>query len=113
MNIITNRTGLQFDSVFLEGLPKVYPYIDTWLNACVAIARAIAVFKGNKFDKLSSKRVAKRIIFALPLLIIATILHEPIHQDLFDDEEEQRTWCIIHYSPHLQNYDSAIIFIHF
>ena len=113
MNIITNHTGLQFGCISLEPLLKICLYTHTWLNACGAIERAIAVFKGTKFDKLSSKRAAKRIIFALPLLIIAAILHEPIHRDLFDDEEEQRTWCVTHYSPYLQTYDSAILFIHF
>jgi hypothetical protein len=87
--------------------------MDNWLNAFVAIERAYAVFTGVKFNKIQSKRVAKRVIFILPILIIITIIHEPLYRVLYDDEEEQRTWCVIPYSRFLHNYNSAIILIHF
>ncbi|CAF3954103.1 unnamed protein product, partial [Rotaria sp. Silwood1] len=106
MNIITNRTVLRFGCASIEPLLKVFLYTDTWLYACVAIERATAVFKGASFRKANSKRVAKRVILALPFLITVTIIHEPIHRNLFDDEEEQHTWCVAYYSQYLQNYNS-------
>jgi hypothetical protein len=42
-----------------------------------------------------------------------SIIHEPLYRGLYDDEEEQRTWCITHYSQFLQKYNSAIILFHF
>jgi hypothetical protein len=113
MNIITNSTILRIGCISIEPLLKVFLYTDTWFNACVAIERAIAVFKGANFDKATSKRLAKKVIFVLPLLILGTIIHEPIHRDLFEDEEEQRTWCVTDYSKYLQEYNSAIVLFHF
>ncbi|CAF3460174.1 unnamed protein product, partial [Rotaria sp. Silwood2] len=42
-----------------------------------------------------------------------TIIHEPIRRNLFDDQEEQRTWCVAYYSQFLQGYNSAITLFHF
>ncbi|CAF3810618.1 unnamed protein product [Adineta steineri] len=44
---------------------------------------------------------------------MVTIIHEPLYRDLYDDEEEQRTWCVTHYSRLVQNYNSTIILVHF
>src|SRR4051812_2310861 len=70
-------------------------------------------FFGVNFNKIKSKCIAKWLIFILPIVIMTTIIHEPLYRGLYDDEEEQRTWCVTHYSQSLQIYNSAIILIHF
>jgi hypothetical protein len=62
--------------------------MDNWLNACVALERLIAVYKGIYFKKMLSKRIARRIIFILPLFIMVSIIHEPLNRNLFHDIEE-------------------------
>ena len=113
LNIITNRTLLQIGCVSIEPLLKIFLFTDSWFNACVAIERGYTVFKGLTFHKLTSRQVAKRVICLLPVLIVLSLLHEPIYRDLFDDEEEHRTWCVNQYSPYLQYYNSIILLVHF
>ncbi|CAF1246940.1 unnamed protein product [Adineta steineri] len=36
-----------------------------------------------------------------------------MYRDLYDDYEENRIWCVTHYSKFIQTYNSTIIFIHF
>ena len=121
---------------------KVFLYLDTWLNACVAVERAVHVSKGVRFKKEKSKRIARWIIIILPLLVIATIVHEPIHRDLMEyttdkyqskqvdnwtnESIEYDNWttasreydmtthvlCVIHYSRSVQNYNTVILFFH-
>ncbi|UJR17411.1 hypothetical protein I4U23_004306 [Adineta vaga] len=113
MNLITNRLILLIGCISIEPLLKIFLSIDTWFNACVAIERAISVFQGVQFRKQTSKNIAKRIRILLPLVIVCTFIHEPIYRDLFDDEEEQRIWCVTNYNQFLQTYNSTIILIHF
>ena len=53
--------------VSIEPLLKVFLYVDTWLNACVAVERAVSVSQGVGFDKMKSKRIAYWIIVILSL----------------------------------------------
>jgi hypothetical protein len=46
------------------------------------------------------------------LCTISTHIHDPIHRQLFDDEEEQQTCCITKYSSFLQAYNSILNVIH-
>jgi hypothetical protein len=113
--------------VSVEPLLKLFLYIDTWLNACVAIERAVHVFKGIKFDKKKSKRIARLIVIILPLCTMATIIHEPINRKLFEyetvkdnfeefestkNQTERHVWCLTRYSPSVQNYNTGILFFH-
>ena len=50
-------TGDVFPSIL-----KLFRYLDAWLNARVAIERAIAVSKGVNFDKQRSKRITRCLI---------------------------------------------------
>ncbi|CAF4122090.1 unnamed protein product [Adineta steineri] len=86
---------------------------NNWLNAFVAIERGYSVFIGVSFNKNKSKYLANRIIILLFILIFLSIIHEPIYRDLYDDYEENRIWCVTHYSKFIQTYNSTIIFIHF
>ncbi|CAF3810862.1 unnamed protein product [Adineta steineri] len=108
--------------ISIEPLLKFFLYFDTWLNACVAIERAIHVYQGVHFNKEKSKRFARWIIFILPFCIIATIIHEPLHRNIFEHQAkdemdktkiiEIHRWCVIRYSHAVQNYNTAILFVH-
>ena len=100
------------------------------MNACVAIERTVNVSKGVTFDKKMSKRVARWIIPILLTLITCTIIHEPIHHELFEYttqkyksinnnltmnisiETEHNVLCIIRYSRSLQIYNTVTLFVH-
>ena len=104
---------LQGGYVSIEPLLKLLLYLDTWLNGCVAVERAVHVFKGASFDRKKSKGMARWIIIMLPFCIITTIVHEPLHRRLFEykesrkesqiNSEETRAWCLTRYSPTVQN----------
>lgn len=113
MNGYINRRLLYGGCVAVQPILKLFLYTDNWLNACVAIERSVNIFKGIGFDKKKSKRIARWTILFLPLFIMSTIVHEPLNRDLFDDNEEHRTWCITQYSQHVQTYNTIILFFHF
>ncbi|CAF1171189.1 unnamed protein product [Adineta steineri] len=103
--------------VSIEPLLKLCLYMDAWLNACVAIERAILVFKGIKFNKQNSQRIARWIILILPLCIMGSIIHEPIYRELREINTETSKgdidrWCITRYSSSVQQYDTIILFFH-
>ena len=71
----------------IEPSLKLFLYLDSWLNACVAIERAINVAQGITFDKAKGKRFSRWIIAFLPL-------------------------CVTRYSPSLGHYNTIILFFH-
>ncbi|CAF1187972.1 unnamed protein product [Adineta ricciae] len=113
----TNRSAninvLRWECVYIEVLLKLFVYMDNWLYSCVAIERAYSVFKGATFDKMKSKYIARWIILALPFVIIGSGVHELLGRDLFNDEEENRMWCVTRYSNSIQFYNTFILFFHF
>ncbi|UJR34759.1 hypothetical protein I4U23_027537 [Adineta vaga] len=113
IDFVVNRISLQLSCKLIEYLLKSSIYTDNWLSGCVAIERAYSVFIGVSFNKMKSKYIAKRIICILIILIMLSIIHEPIYRDLYDDKEEQRILCVAFYSQLIQNYNSTIILIHF
>ncbi|CAF4160556.1 unnamed protein product [Adineta steineri] len=120
IDLSTRRGGC----ISIEPLLKLFLYFDTWLNACVAIERAINVYQGISFNKEKSKRLARWIIFILPFCISATTIHEPLHRNIFEYPVEEKDtygnteiieihrWCVINYSSAVQDYNTAILFIH-
>ncbi|CAF1126651.1 unnamed protein product [Adineta ricciae] len=114
----------------IESILKLFFYWDAWLNACVAVERAANVYKGISFDKEKSKRFARWIIFILPIVIMGTLVHEPLYRQVFMHETnetkridetrnvfeeiviDRRFWCLTSYSHSIQNYNTAILFIH-
>ena len=113
MNASISYFVLRAGCVAIEPALKVALYLDGWLNACVAMERAVAVSRGVKFDKKRSQLVAKGIILALPFVILGSIIHEPLHRKLFDDREMQSFWCVARYPSSVQLYNTIIIFFHF
>ena len=87
--------------------------MNNWFNACVAFERVMAVHKKVNFNKMLSKRIARWIIFILPISIMISIIHEPLYRDIYDDKDEQRYWCVFHYYPSIEIYNKIIILFHF
>jgi hypothetical protein len=112
-NASINRTVLYIGCIVIEPTLKLFLYLDSWLNACVAIERAIAVARGVNFDTKKSKHVARWIILFLPLIVASSILHEPLHRQLFDDKEMHMVWCVTRYSSAVQYYNMFILLFHF
>jgi hypothetical protein len=122
MNSSINFFILRGGCISIESLLKLFFYLDAWLNACVAIERALLVHKGIHFNKDKSKRFARWIVFLLPLCIIATIIHEPLHRNIFEYKVkdyrdytkiiQRQSWCVTQYSRFVQNYNTTILFIH-
>ena len=108
-----NRHVLYGGCVFLEIVLKLFLHISNWLSACVAVERMITVVKGINFNKKRSKCIARWILRLMPFVIMSTMTHEFIYRDLFDDQEEQRVWCVFHYSQSIEKYSTAIELFHF
>jgi hypothetical protein len=87
--------------------------IGDWLNACVAVERAVTVIRGINFDRSKSKRVAHVVVISVILVTFLSIIHDLIHRRLIDDFEEERTWCIVQYSMSFKLLDSVINITHF
>ena len=121
---------LRTDCVFMSPVLKLCLYLDGWLNACVAIERAVNVSKGVNFNKKMSRRAARWMIIILPIFIMGTIVHEPIHHELFEYtspkykliynnltinmsmESEHNVLCVIRYSRSVQTYNTITLFVH-
>jgi hypothetical protein len=117
MNFSIRLSILRGGCVSIEPMLKLFLYLDAWLNACVAIERAVNVSKGVKFDKEKSKRIARWIIILLPFCIMGTIIHEPLYRRLielkpYEDKIDRYTWCLTRYSRSVQYYNTAILFFH-
>ena len=117
MTIISNRSFLIFQCHSIDFILRICLNMDQWLNACVAIERAITVIKGASFDKKKSKQTAKLVIIILLIVIIGTSIHDPIYRRLIDeendDDDEKRIWCIVTYSSNLQIYNYIMHIFHF
>ncbi|CAF0955114.1 unnamed protein product [Adineta steineri] len=103
--------------ISIEFLLKLCLYLDAWLNACVAIERAILVFKGINFNKQKSQQIARWIMLILPICIMGSIIHEPLHRELYEIKTDTNQvdidrWCVTRYSPPVQQYNTIILFFH-
>jgi hypothetical protein len=46
-------------------------------------------------------------------LTSVSYIHDPIYRELFYDNDEERTWCIVNYSSNLKVFDTFITLFHF
>ncbi|CAF3871470.1 unnamed protein product, partial [Didymodactylos carnosus] len=92
MTLLSNRTTVHISCLSIEYLLKVLPTIGDWLNACVAIERAVAVSRGFRYNKNESKRIAKKIVILLIIMNMVSGIHDPVNRSLTDDPQDQRTW---------------------
>ena len=113
MGLITRRSLLFGHCIVMDFLVRVLLNVGDWLSACVCVERALTVHKGINFDPAKSRRTSKFVIGFVYLLVILTTLHEPMHRRLADDEEEQRTWCVVDYSPFLGVFNFVVLVFHF
>jgi hypothetical protein len=112
-NTYINHTVIYIGCIVIEPTLKLFLYLDSSLNACVAIERAIAIARGVNFDTEKSKHVARWIILFLPLIVASSIIHEPLYRQLFDDKEMHMVWCVTRYSSKVQYYNILILLFHF
>ncbi|CAF1027914.1 unnamed protein product [Adineta ricciae] len=130
IDMSASRSVLQGGCKSLDTLLKLFFYWDSWLSACVAVDRAVNVYIGVRFDKEKSKRFARWIIFALPVLIMGSLIHEPIYRQISKHETMEKTknnvgiiptteivthnyvWCVTTYPQSVQDYNTVILFIH-
>ncbi|CAF4581754.1 unnamed protein product, partial [Rotaria sp. Silwood2] len=112
MEGIVNRSFLHFQCITIDFFLHISLNMDHWLNACVAAERAITSIRGTKFNRRKSKKIAKYVIISLLILIISTTIHDPLHRRLIDDVDEngenKRIWCIVSYSSSLEAFNSTI-----
>ena len=111
-NLSINRSFHRGGCRSLEFILKVCLYVDSWLNAAVALDRATTVYKGIFFNKILSRRIARPMLIIIPLLVIVSLLHEPLYRDLVDDSEEERVWCVLEHSPAIETYNRIILLFH-
>jgi hypothetical protein len=112
-NSISRRNILEGNCFGIEPLLKIFLYTDTWLNACVAIERTITVIQGPRFNKQRSRKIAFWIIAILAMTIIGLLMPQLIYLHIFDDQMEERSWCVVTYVKWLATYSSTLIFIHY
>ncbi len=80
MAIIISRSFLGVQCISLDFILRVCLSIDKWLNAGVAIERAITIMKVIHFDKKKSQQVAQFVIIILLLIIIGSCVHDPLNR---------------------------------
>ncbi|CAF1439386.1 unnamed protein product [Adineta steineri] len=127
INVSTSLSVIRGGCASIEPILKLFLYLDGWLNACVAVERAVLIFEGAKFDKKKSKSIARRTILILPFCVFGTLIHEFVFRRLFEFETAPDTTdtsknnedtikryvsCITHYSPSVQDYNIAVLFFH-
>ncbi|CAF3900597.1 unnamed protein product [Adineta steineri] len=127
INLSTSLSVLRGGCVSIGPILKLFLYLDGWLNSCVAVERAVLIYKGVNFDKKKSKSIARRTILILPFCIFGTLIHELVYRKLFvyeiglDKTDTNKTnentnnryvSCITRYSPSIQDYNTAVLFFH-
>ncbi|CAF0982244.1 unnamed protein product [Adineta ricciae] len=117
MLFLSNQSFLKVQCFSIDFLVRIGLNMDQWLNACVALERAITVVQGAQFNKKKSKELAKKVIPTLLIFIILTSIHDPIYRRLTEEENEtddtKRIWCITNYSSKLQTYNRIVNTFHF
>ncbi|CAF1277256.1 unnamed protein product [Adineta steineri] len=116
MAFIVNRSFLSFQCYSIDFLLQICLNMNQWLNAFVAIERAIMILKGTRFSKRKSKQIAKLAIIILLIFIIGTTIHDPIYRRLIEEDEEndneKRIWCIVTYPLSLETFNSFMQIFH-
>jgi hypothetical protein len=113
MGIVNHRLFLIGHCITMDFSVRVLLTVGDWLRACVCVERALTVGKGVGFDPVRSRQISKKVIGLVYLVIIITTLHEPLHRQLADDLDEQRTWCVTTYSSVWNVINTALVILHF
>ena len=110
---IEHRWFLRIQCTTMDFLLRSLLSISDWLSACVALERLVSAIQGVKFNKAKSQRVARWMILIIVLSTSCSYVYDPVHRQLLDDEEEQRTWCVTQYSSLVQIIDWIMNIFHF
>jgi hypothetical protein len=117
MKNTSNELFLLIQCHSIDFLLRICLSMDQWLNACVAVERAMVIIKGPSFDKKKSKKIAKFVSLILLIVISISYIHDPIYRRLIDeqndDNSEKRIWCIVSYPSNVGVYDYIIHILHF
>ena len=110
---ITRRSILNLSCVSVDMLLDKLISLTGWLHAAVAIERVVTIIQGVRFDGPKSTRMARKFILCLVIFVTLTKIHDPLHRELVDDLDEQRTWCVASYVSEIQFYNSIVTIGHF
>ncbi|UJR24163.1 hypothetical protein I4U23_027129 [Adineta vaga] len=113
INPSIDRLILRIGCLLMEPLLRLVLYMSNWLNSCVSIERTMSVYYGIQFNRRRSRSIARWISLILPFLILISMIFELINRDLFDDYDENRVWCVLHYSKFIQTSTTIIQLFHF
>jgi hypothetical protein len=93
--IVINQNGY-FSCFGLEYCISVLPAFCDSLTACVAVERAVVIYKRTLFNKKLSVKVAKYLVGILALFHMLFALHEPFHRHVLPDPvSPERFWCTL------------------
>jgi len=111
---LVNFQQISFGNCFvIEPLLKIFLYANGWLNACVAMDRTATAILGTSRDRRLSKIVAKLVTIMLFIIITCLFIPQLMHLQIFYDEAEERTWCVVTYKHWLIIYSTFWIFFHY
>lgn len=111
---LNNRKHLLRANCFgIEPTLKVLLYYENWLNAFVGAERCVALITGVRFNKKTSKKIAILVILISFVLVGGSFAPQLLHLQLFYDETEDRTWCVVNYVKWIEAYRTAFIQIHY
>ncbi|CAF1606613.1 unnamed protein product, partial [Didymodactylos carnosus] len=115
MALITNVTFLHVNCKLTEFLFEFLTPVGDWLNACVAIERAVTITFGANFSKSISLLASKVVAVIVIVFTITIAIHDPLNRRLIVDEEDQRTWCVVSYVhlPSLNIFNTGLNITHF
>ncbi|CAF5226994.1 unnamed protein product, partial [Rotaria magnacalcarata] len=86
--------------------------ITNGFHAYVALEHLVTVIVDVKLNLAKSKTMAKLLTIVISLFTRVSFLHDPIHRYLIDDDEEQRTWYMAHFTPNIGICNSFINIFH-
>jgi hypothetical protein len=116
INYISNRLFLKAQCTSIDFLLRVGLNIDQWLNACVAIERAVTSIKGAYFNQDKSKKIAKYVIIFVILFTTITNGYDPFYRRIIDDGDDgdqKRIWCFVTYTSAFHVIHSIVNILHF
>ena len=114
MAYVKNRTFLNINCISMDFLLRSYLTVSDWLNAIIAIERAVTIMKGTSFNKKKSRQTAPFILIMIVLIVFGSNVHDPIYRRLVEEEEDKRIWCIIQYdSIFLESFNATMKVFHF
>ncbi|CAF0767538.1 unnamed protein product [Adineta ricciae] len=114
-SIITSRLYLRISCKLLDMFLNILITMNDWFGGCIAVEQIFITFQENNFNQIRSKKLAKRIIFAIYIFSTLTNTHESFYRQLVDDFDidEKRTWCIALYPPTVDTYNTTMSLVHF